>query len=76
MTDQKQKFVTVRYWVGTLEHEGRATTYAGAKRIAARTRNATAPTYYAADGRRLYDLGVCLVPAGSDAADGNPVAYL
>lgn len=53
--------VVVRYWVGTTQHEGTATTYAGAMRLAIRNQNARGPTFWES-GRKLAD-------------DGNGLAY-
>ena len=52
--------ITVRYWVGTTQHVGTASTYAGAMRIASRNRNAYHPTFWLGD-ERLHDFGGCLV---------------
>lgn len=47
--------ITVRYWIGTTQHEGTATTYRGAMRIADRNQNAYGPTFWGADGNQLGD---------------------
>ncbi len=57
--DERVK-ITVRYWRGTMQLTGMATTYAGAMRIASRNQNAYDPTFW--DGhRRLLDDGRGLV---------------
>jgi hypothetical protein len=48
--------VIVRYWNGTQQFTGIATTYRGAMRIVARNRNAYPPTFEDEQGRRLYDV--------------------
>lgn len=54
--------ITIKYWAGTQQVEGTATTYRGAVRIASRNRNAYGPSYYDEAGERLHD-------------DGNGLAY-
>ena len=54
--------ITVRYWRGTTQYVGTATTYRGALRIASRNQNAYSPRYYDDKGTALYD-------------DGNGLAY-
>ena len=53
--------VTVRYWRGTTQLTGKAYTYRGAMRIAAKNQNLHGPTFYHED-RELFD-------------DGNGLAY-
>lgn len=47
--------ITVKYWCGTMQYEGIATTYRGAMRIASRNKNVYQPKFYDEQGRRLYD---------------------
>ena len=56
--------VLVEYWRGTTKLTGRATTYAGARRIAARNQNAWDPSFFLGDrdGEELFDDGNSLVP--------------
>ncbi len=61
--------VTVRYWIGTRECEGRAINYTGAMLIASRNQNAYTPRFYDHAGVRLHDLGNCLAYEPDDAGD-------
>jgi hypothetical protein len=64
--------ITVKYWRGTTQFEGVATTYAGAMRIAARNQNAYNPTFW--DGElKLIDDGNGL--AYDDKLDSGKVEY-
>ena len=47
--------IIVKYWRGTTQLEGQATTYGGAMRIASRNQNAFPPRFYDKDGQELYD---------------------
>lgn len=68
----KENFqIRVRYWRGTTQHEGIATSYLGARKIANRNQNALPPTFWLGD-RQLYDDGNGLVLA-SDAEAGRRV---
>lgn len=49
--------IVVKYWHGTLECQGIATSYRGAMRIASRNQNAYQPRYYDPQGRELFDTG-------------------
>lgn len=53
--------ITVKYWRGTTQHEGKATDYAGAMELASKNQNAFPATFYH-EGRKLAD-------------DGNGLAY-
>lgn len=61
MTPSKRIVIRVEYWRGTLQLTGKARTYRGAMRIAARNQNAWSPRFYA-ENRQLFD-------------DGNGLAY-
>lgn len=52
--------VTVKYWIGTTQHEGKATTYKGAMRLASKNRNAYSPSFYDSKGVELFDDGIGL----------------
>ena len=49
--------VTIRYWRGMTQLEGKATTYRGALRVAGRNQNASGPRFYDERGVQLYDDG-------------------
>lgn len=49
--------ITVKYWRGTRELTGTATTYRGAMRIARRNQNAYPPRFYDPAGKQLFDVG-------------------
>jgi len=66
-------FIRVTYWRGTRQCEGRATTYRGAMRIAARNQNAYGPQFYAADGEKLLDDGNGLMR--ESVADSGKLVY-
>ena len=61
MTKANKIEVTVYYWLGTTQVSGKATSYAGAMRLADKNRNAYSPTFFHGD-RKLID-------------DGNGLAY-
>lgn len=61
--------VTVRYWIGTTQYTGTATTYRGALRIASRNRNACLPTYWDEQGRQLIDDGQGLLIYHPETSD-------
>jgi hypothetical protein len=75
MTTATKIEVTVRYWVGTRQYEGKATTYRGAMRIARRNRNAYDPKFYDHEGKELYDTGFCLGYVETDSL-GQGIAYV
>jgi len=52
--------VRVRYWRGTTQQEGTATTYAGAMRIASKNANAYGPSFWDEHGEQLHDDGAGL----------------
>lgn len=56
-TKTKTPKIIVKYWRGTMQLEGRATSYAGAMRIASRNQNAYGPTFWTEDGEELHDDG-------------------
>jgi hypothetical protein len=62
-TKTKTQKIVVKYWLGTLRCEGKATTYAGAMRIASRNRNAFGPTFWTEDGEQMHDDGNGLATA-------------
>jgi hypothetical protein len=49
--------IVVKYWRGATQHEGKATSYAGAMRLAAKNQNAYGPTFWTEDGEQLHDDG-------------------
>ncbi len=49
--------IIVRYWRGTTQYVGTATTYRGALRIASRNQNTYSPQYYDDKGTVLDDDG-------------------
>lgn len=61
--------VTVKWWRGTTQLEGKARTYRGAMRLAA-----WPARFYDEAGRRLHDDGVGLAYEDEDAVDGNGIA--
>ncbi len=67
--------VTVRYWRGTTQHSGIATTYRGAMRLADRNQNAYDPHFYDDQGKELYDDGHGLrYPDDTTDSKGNLIA--
>lgn len=69
---------TVKYWRGTLQLEGKATTARGVARICARNRNAYDPKIYDAQGKRLHLTYETVVPGRKTVPvlwdeDGNAV---
>ena len=71
-TETTRVTVTVRYWRGTTQLTGMATTYRGAMRLAAKNQNAYSPTFYHGD-RKLIDDGQGL--AYADLADKGEIVY-
>lgn len=67
--------IIVKYWRGTTQLTGRASTYRGAMRIASRNQNAYGPTFWTTDGERLHDDGSCLVRVSELEKGGNVHAY-
>jgi hypothetical protein len=63
--------ITVRYWIGTTQYTGTATTYRGAIRIASRNQNRCLPTYWDQNGFQLYDdgIGLCRLEPGEPETD-------
>ena len=53
--------IVVKYWRGTTQLTGTATSYRGAMRIASRNQNAYCPTFWTEDREQLHDLGDVLV---------------
>lgn len=53
--------IIVKYWRGTMQLQGTATSYRGAMRIASRNQNAYGPSFWTEDGEQLHDDGNCLV---------------
>lgn len=68
--------VTVKYWVGTARHEGKATSYAGAKRIASKNQNAYSPSYYDEKGVELIDDGIGLAYPNPETSIGKSGAQI
>lgn len=57
MTNETKIFpITVNYWLGPLQQTGKASTVKGDLRIANRNRNAFDPSFYSADGRKMFRL--------------------
>lgn len=65
--------VTVKYWIGTTQYDGKATTYRGAMRLAAKNCNAYGPTYYDENGVQLFDDGQGLAYEDEDVCDERGV---
>ena len=67
--------VTVKYWRGTTQHEGKAKTYRGAMRLASKNQNAFPATFFDADDNKLYDTGYGLAYPEPDS-EGRIVCVL